>query len=211
VKNVLLEAVLVGAAALALSFASNALSPRGLKLTRNYSPGSALAAVGVLGNLSGTNALGNAKMLEAQLRAEGLQFADASQVAKLFADPKRGQDLVIFIDARDDDHYHAGHIPGAYQLDHYHPENYLAAVLPACQVAEQIVVYCKGGTCEDSEQTALLLRDSSGIPKDRLFVYTGGFDEWSANRQPIEIGPRNSGQLQEAGSPPGAGSPGGTK
>jgi hypothetical protein len=32
----------------------------------------------------------------------------------------------------DDEHYRAGHIPGAFQLDHYHPENYLAAVLP-CQ------------------------------------------------------------------------------
>jgi rhodanese-related sulfurtransferase len=210
VRNVLLEAVLVGAAGLAMAFVSNALSPRGLKLTRNYSPGSALATAGALGNFGGTNALGNARLLEAQLRAEGLQFAHDSQVANFFADPKRGQELVIFVDARDDDHYQAGHIPGAYQLDHYHPENYLAAVLPACQVAEKIVVYCKGGSCEDSEQTALLLRDSSGVPKDRLFVYAGGFDEWSANHRPVEIGQRNSGQLHEAGSPPG-GSPKGTK
>ena len=202
-KNVLLEAVLVGAAGLAMAFASNALSPRGLKLTRNYSPGKALAAALASRNAADITEHGpgprdasesEARIIEAQLRAEGLQLADGNQAAKLFADPRRGQDLVIFVDARDDDHYHAGHIPGAYQLDHYHPEKYLAAVLPACQGAQTIVVYCKGGSCEDSEQTALFLRDS-GIPKDRLFVYTGGFDQWSSSHEPIELGQRNSGQM----------------
>jgi rhodanese-related sulfurtransferase len=207
VKNVLLEAVLVGAAGLALAFASNALSPRGLKLTRNYSPGNALAAAAA--SRSAADPSGSeAKILEDQLRAEGLQLADANKAAKLFADPKRGQDLVIFVDARDDDHYQAGHIPGAYQLDHYHPERYLATVMPACQVAQTIVVYCKGGSCEDSEQTALFLRDSA-VPKHKLFVYTGGFDEWSSSHQPIELGERNSGQIP-AGTAP-ASAPGSTR
>jgi rhodanese-related sulfurtransferase len=136
------------------------------------------------------------QLLQAQFQAEGLQLAASNEVAKLFADPKRGQGLVVFIDARDDEHYLAGHIPGAYQLDHYHPENYLAVVLPACQVAEQVVVYCKGGSCEDSEQTAIFLRDA-GVLKEKLFVYAGGFDEWTANNMPIEIGQHNSGQLRQ--------------
>jgi rhodanese-related sulfurtransferase len=198
----LLEAVLVAALGGALAFAANALSPRGLKLTRNYSPGGALAISRSLAGDKGTNALATGQGLESQLRAEGLQLADSNQVARLFADPKRNQDLVIFVDARDDDHYQAGHVPGAYQLDHYHPENYLAAVLPVCHVAEQIVVYCKGGSCEDSEQTAIFLRDA-GVPKDRLFVYAGGFDEWTANRMPIETGQRNSGKLRAANATPG--------
>ena len=145
----------------------------------------------------GTNALSNAQFLAAQFRSEGLQLADSSLVATLFADPKKAQDLVVFIDARDDDHYQSGHIPGAYQLDHYHPENYLATVLPVCQSAEKIVVYCKGGSCEDSEQTAIFLRDA-GVAREKLFVYAGGFDEWTANHQVIETGSRNSGQVQPA-------------
>jgi rhodanese-related sulfurtransferase len=147
------------------------------------------------GATGGTNS--ERGLVEAKLQAEGLQFADAEQAARFFGDPKRAQELVVFVDARDDDHYQAGHIPGAYQLDHYHPEKYLSTVLPACQSAETIVVYCKGGSCEDSEQTALFLRDS-GISKNNLYVYTGGFDEWNLRKQPIELGQRNSGQMQEA-------------
>lgn len=201
----MLEAVLVGAAGLAMALLSNAVSPRGLKLNRNYSPGHALAEVVARSGDGDTNAAtANTGLVAAQLRTEGLQSADAGQVEQLFSDPKRAQELVVFIDARDDDHYQAGHIPGAYQLDHYHPEKYLAAALPACQAAETIVVYCKGGSCEDSEQTALLLRGSPGVPKDKLFVYVGGFDEWKTRRQPIELGQRNSGQTP--GTPSG-GSP----
>jgi rhodanese-related sulfurtransferase len=200
VKNVLREAVLIATVGLVLAFAANALSPHGLKLSRNYSPGSALESARRPGNYASTNGL-SAAFLEKQFQAEGLQLADSNQVAKAFADPGRDQGRVVFVDARDDEHYQAGHIPGAYQLDHYHPENYLAVVLPVCQIAQKILVYCKGGSCEDSEQTAIFLRDA-GLPKDRLFVYAGGFDEWTANHMPVETGPRNSGQLQgtQAGS-----------
>jgi|SRR5579862_1039788 len=193
-KAVLVEAVLVGLVGAAFAFAANGLSPRGLKLNRNYSPGGALANSRALGGTTGTNGQTAIQSLENQFRAEGLQLADSNLVARLFADPGRDSGVVIFVDARDDEHYQAGHVPGAYQLDHYHPENYLAAVLPACQAAQKIVVYCKGGSCEDSEQTAIFLRDA-GMPKERLFVYAGGFDEWSTNRMPIEAGLRNSGQL----------------
>jgi rhodanese-related sulfurtransferase len=197
----LLEALLLAAIGGILGFAANALSPRGLKLGRNYSPGAALAGSRSFNDASATNALATAQVLETQLRAEGLQLADSSKVAKLFSDPKKDEDLVIFVDARDDDHYRAGHIPGAFQLDHYHPENYLAGLLPVCQLAEQIVVYCKGGSCEDSEQTAIFLRDA-GVPKDKLFVYAGGFDEWTANRMPVELGQRNSGRVSNAKAAP---------
>ena len=197
-KSVLLEALLVAAAGLLLSLVANAVSPHGLKLTRNYSPGGALAA---LKSFGATNATASAQVLENQLRAEGLQLADSNLVARLFTDPRKAQDIVIFIDARNDEHYQAGHIPGAYQLDHYHPENYLPAVLPVCQTAEQIIVYCTGGSCEDSEQTAIFLRDA-GMPKEKLYVYAGGYNEWTANHMPVEVGARNSGQLLSA--PPGA-------
>ncbi len=195
VRKVLLEALLAGAVGLLISLAANALSPRGLRLTRNYSPGGALVASRALPTNS-TNALTTAQFVETQLHAEGLQFADSNLVARLFADPKRGQDLVIFVDARDDEHYRSGHIPGAFQLDHYKPDSYLATVLPVCQVAEKIVVYCKGGSCEDSEQTAIFLRDA-GIAKDKLFVYVGGFDEWCTNQLPVELDSRNSGELRQ--------------
>lgn len=192
---ILREALLIGVAGVVLAFGANTLSPRGLRLTRNYSPGAALAGSRSLLGTTGTNSRAAFTLLEKQFQAEGLHLTESNTVARLFADPGRDSGLIVFVDARNDEHYLAGHIPGAYQLDHYHPENYLDAVLPACQVAQKIVVYCTGGACEDSEQTAIFLRDS-GVPKERLLVYAGGFDEWSANGMPVEVGQRNSGQVR---------------
>jgi rhodanese-related sulfurtransferase len=192
VKQLLREALLVGTAGVLVAFAANALSPRGLKLSRNYSPGGALAGSRMPGSGSNSNGSPSTEILAQQFRAEGLQLADSNLVAKLFGTVGNGQSQVVFVDARDDEHYQAGHIPGAFQLDHYHPEPYLPAVLPVCQVAEKIIVYCKGGSCEDSEQTAIFLRDA-GVPKERLFVYAGGFDEWTSNHMPVQTGQREGG------------------
>lgn len=199
-KDILLEGLLVGLTGAAVALAANAVSPHGLKLTRNYSPGGALTISRASLSSKDPGQPSGLQLVEKQLAAEGLQFIDSKHVAEFFNDPAKELRLIIFVDARDDEHFLAGHIPGAYQLDHYHPENYLAQVLPACQVAQKIVVYCKGGTCEDSEQTAIFLRDA-GIPADRLFVYAGGFDDWTAQHRPVETGDQsNSPGRKAAGS-----------
>ena len=201
-RTVLLEGVVVALAGALFGFAANAISPRGLVLTRNYFPGTARSplptatATQLVPGTGDTNVTvaSPAKLLATRLEAKGLQLVDSNQVAQLFRDPRYEQELVVFIDARDDPHYQAGHIPGAYQFDHYRAENYLATVLPVCQSAEEIVVYCTGGDCEDSEFTALTLGDA-GIPKERLLVYGGGMTEWTTNGLPVEIGGRKSGNF----------------
>ena len=125
-----------------------------------------------------------------------MQLIDGRQAVQLFHDSHLKPGVIVFIDARDEEHYQAGHIPGAYEFDPYHPEKYFPAVLPVCQAAEQIVVYCNGGDCDDSETAALLLRDM-GIPNQKLFVYGGGITEWTNNHLPVETGARNSGNLQQ--------------
>ena len=198
VRSLLLEGLFVALAGLAIAFTANALSPRGLNLSRDYFPNDRRAAN--IPNLnpngaSKTNANSPAERLTNRFQAEGLQLADKTQATRLFYDPRYQQGLVVFVDARKDDAYQTGHIPGAYQLDHFHPENYIATTLPVCQTAEEIIVYCNGGECDDSENTALFLRDA-GIPKEKLFVYSGGIEEWLANRMPIEVGSRNSGNIR---------------
>jgi rhodanese-related sulfurtransferase len=136
-------------------------------------------------------------LLAARLKAKGLQVADSNQVAQLFRDPRRDQELFIFIDSREESHYQAGHVPGAFLFDHYRAENYLAAVLPACRTADKILVYCNGGNCEDSEFAAVMLSDA-GVPPEKLLVYPGGFGEWTTNGLPVETGERNSGQSLSA-------------
>jgi rhodanese-related sulfurtransferase len=198
VKEVLFEGVLVGLVGAALAFAANGLSPSGLKLTRDYFPGDASlgAAANLTGATNGTNkhALSSAEMLAVRLKQNGLQLVGADEVLKLFHDPRHEQDLVVFVDARDDKHYQAGHIPGAYQFDHNYAENYLATI-PVCQAAQQVVVYCNGGECTDSESAALVLARDGGIAKEKLFVYGGGITEWTERGMLVEIGSRKSGKL----------------
>ncbi len=196
-KRVLLEAVIVAAVGAAVAFAANALSPRGLKLTRDFfgQPHTNQSLATNLVAVTGTNESSPHDLLVARLREKGLTVADSNQVIQLFHDPRCQQNLVLFVDAREDAHYKKGHIPGAYQLDYYRPENYLPNLLPLCQIAEQIVVYCNGGNCEDSEFVATFLL-SAGLAKEKLLVYAGGLTEWETNRLPIEVGERLSGQIQ---------------
>ena len=197
-KKVLLEGLFVAAIGATLAFASNALSPRGLKLTRDFFPASPAVTgqVQVLSstNRPGTNSASALEALKLRLQSKGLQLADSNQVVQLFHDPAARDGHVIFVDAREDTYYQEGHIPNAYQLDYYRPDNYLPTVLPACQLAEHIVVYCNGGTCEDSEFSATFLL-SAGIPREKLLVYGGGMTEWATNGLPVEIGVRQSGQV----------------
>lgn len=199
-KVVLFEAVLVAAVGLVFALAANALSPRGLRLSRNYFPGGGELSAAVP---TATNAVGGqvgastADPLAATLRRleqHGLQIITGQDVAELFQDLRYEQGLVVFVDARDDQHYQAGHIPGAWQFDHYRAERYLPAVLPVCLNAQKVVVYCTGGACEDSEFAAIMLRDA-GIPRENLFVYAGGITEWTAQGRPVETGARRSGEL----------------
>jgi len=204
VKNVLLEAVLVAVTGALLAFAANALSPRGLNLTRNNFPDDIqppTAGTTAISPSSGTNTTSPSPedLVIARLRQKGLQVVNGAEALELFREPSKAMGSIIFIDDRKDEEYQAGHIPGAYQFYHYYFEKYLPSIVSACQTAQKIVVYCHGGDCTDSEIAAIMLRDSVHVPKEKLFVYTGGYTEWAAKGWPIEIGDRDSGQVKDAG------------
>jgi len=194
--KVFVEALLVVVAGVAVAFAANQISPRGLALTRNYFPAENNHTATAAANANPA-ALSPAQLLAAQMRKNGLQLLDGGQAAKLFHDTRFKQNTVVFIDARDESHYREGHIPSAYEFDPYHPDKYFAAILPICRAAEQIVIYCNGGDCEDSETAAILLRDV-GIANQKLFIYGGGITEWTNNGLLVEVGARNSGKLRGA-------------
>jgi rhodanese-related sulfurtransferase len=196
------EAAIVVIVGLGVGLAANKLSPRGLALSRNYFPGgtnpvpAAPAQVQAVPGPAGTNETSESAQISERLRGKGLQELKLNRVEILFDDPRRQDGRIVFVDARNQDDYQQGHIPGAYELDPYHPEKELGTVLPICQAAEKVVVYCTGGDCEDSDTAALLLQDG-GVPDQNLFVYGGGFTAWAAAHLPVETGARNSGSNSE--------------
>ncbi|MBU6402163.1 MAG: hypothetical protein KGS61_17730 [Verrucomicrobia bacterium] len=191
-RTVVRESVWVLIGGLAFALLANQVSPRGLSLTRDYfghgigSPPAvrpaAVSAPGVIQEGTGVDTA-----VAARLKEKGLEAIGLKEARRLFLESESANERVIFVDARDDANYQTAHIPGAYQLDYYHPENYLLTVIQACQRAETAVVYCQGGDCEDSELAAVLLRQS-GVPARRLRVYPGGFTEWTNHALPIESG-----------------------
>lgn len=193
------EAVVVSVVGILFAFGANLVSPRGLILTRNYFPAGIRHPALATTNVVGTNllALSPAQLLALRLKELGLQLVDGLQAQQLFRDPRFPQGTLVFIDARGEQLYREGHIPGAWEFDPYRPEKYFPAVNPLCQAAEQIVVYCNGGDCDDSESAALTLRDV-GIATNKLFIYIGGFAEWTTNSLPVEVGERNSGKFRPA-------------
>jgi rhodanese-related sulfurtransferase len=198
-RKALLEGLIVMGVGLLLALLANAISPRGLKLDRDYYHlnGGRQTAQESPVKPAGASTLSTEEQLEAKLRALGLRLVDSNQVAQLFNDPARLEDLVVFIDARDPEHYKQGHIPWAYEFDNYHPEQ-AGVVWPVCQTAKQIVVYCVGGECDESRYAAQTLAELPGVKKEKLMIYGGGITEWTSNSLPVETGERNSGQLAPA-------------
>ncbi len=201
----MLEAVVVALAAAAFGFGANEISPRGLRLSRNYFPSgteqpaaslrSATAANAATTNTTSSSNITQeplADSVDQRLKDKGLQPISRAKTLELFHDPRYQEGLIVFVDARNQEHYEVGHIPGAYPLDPYHPEQQITGVLTACQAADQILVYCAGGDCEDADTTAILLREA-GVPNQKLYVYGGGYTDWTERHLPVEQGARNSG------------------
>jgi len=199
-RAVLFEAAAVALAGILLALAANAISPRGLRLGRNYfptgqPPNAPLSqATNAATPAQTTNPTDVQAAALQRLARLGLQSISSNTVVALFHDPRREQGLVAFLDARADAPYQAGHIPGAWQFDHYRAEAFLPTVVPVCLSAQHVVIYCNGGSCEDSEFAAITLRDA-GVPPANLFVYVGGITEWKTTGLPVETGARLSGQF----------------
>src|SRR5437870_2171451 len=119
-RAVVLEAMLVTALGLAFALAANALSPRGLRLSRNYFPGDhqpiVVAPPGVHSKSAPTTGISTNRLTAVleRLRQQNLQSATSNEVIELFRDPRYEQGVVVFVDARNDQDYQAGHIPGAW-------------------------------------------------------------------------------------------------
>lgn len=201
------EALIVLAIGLGVALFANAVSPRGLSLTRNYFPDVAAGSPGTrtsgvsetvapvaapaveLASPAGTSAV------ETRLRQRGLEAVELNEVQSWLSDPRFEMELVILIDARNHRQYLDGHLPGAYSFDHFRPEQSLEEVLPAALAAEEVIIYCSGGDCEDSEFAAIFLQDA-GVPGDRIRIYTGGLEEWREAGLPLETGRRGSGMVE---------------
>ena len=160
------------AAVLVLAVLNSFINPTALDLGTDYFPSLVQ---------SGTEAP------EGGLPEHDFNQIDGEMVLEFLPDLKES-DFAVLIDARSTTHYTAGHIPGAYQIDRYHLDEYVPPVLPAMQNAGYVIIYCAGGDCEDSIFLATDLVYRYGLEKEVLYIYEGGMEEWKDLGHPIATG-----------------------
>lgn len=93
---------------------------------------------------------------------------------KLFSDG------VKFIDARSAEEFAEGHIKGAVNIPFYGSENYLD-VINGLNKKEIVVTYCSGADCDISILSGDELFE---MGFNRVYVFIGGYDEWTKNNYP---------------------------
>ena len=90
---------------------------------------------------------------------------------------------VLFIDARDEGYFESGHIKGAMK------NSFLMELVFNIEQkqakSEPLVVYCGDPGCGDSEDLAY---DLQGSGFTQLYVFKGGWVEWSGASYPSETG-----------------------
>jgi len=165
-KRVLTEAVIIFVLATVIAFVHNAVNVNGINPFKHIEkiPVAADAADG---------------------EGQGIVFIGLDKAEEFFYTGKK------IIDARTADSYREGHIPGAILLEYYDMGKYLEKVLPRLSMDEDVMIYCSGINCDDSE---LLARELYAMGFTRLFVYKGGFEEWEAHGLPVEKGLTGEGE-----------------
>ena len=97
------------------------------------------------------------------------------------AQAKQWGKAVMWIDARPETEFAAGHIPGASLLNTEEWDRLLPELLGTWNPGRKLVVYCSKQTCGASREVARRLRDEAGL--QGVFVLTGGWEAWQESKK----------------------------
>jgi rhodanese-related sulfurtransferase len=156
IRKTIKEIIILVGVSVILALVVNTLSPRGIALVGRWD------TVNLVGDTAG-----QAKIIDSVAWAKSLF--------------DKGD--VLYVDARSQNDYENGHIPGAVSLPMGQFEAGIEFFLNRYPPEQPIVTYCSGRTCEDSHDLAQALSDL-GFTNVRIFI--DGFLGWEAQGYPIE-------------------------
>ncbi len=163
IKSTILQAVALGVIGTGVAFVHNTFSDNGINPFRRVND------VPVLGQREDNGSQ----------KGEGIKFISLPEARRMM------DQGVAIIDARIPEDYREGHIPGAHLLSYYYMGDYLDRVLSIIPPGRDIIIYCSGPGCEDSE---MLARELYLMGYHNLFVFEGGYQEWTGEGLPVEKG-----------------------
>ena len=199
-KRTIMEMFIIGTLAVGIALGTNALRVTGsIKINKAYFDKGSVKIAADATPLSTQAERSQPEPVDLRRTSSGenaevhidhdYQDITTERVAKIVSNPDTGMGLNFIIDARDDESFEEGHISGAIQVNYYEIERYLDDVLlERMAAAENIVVYCNGGSCEDSIFLCRELINEYGVDYDRVFLYAGGWEAWTAKGHPTATG-----------------------
>jgi len=121
------------------------------------------------------------KTIEERTRKELLARGVGEIDFKAMAEAVRLKNALI-LDARPLDFFQLEHIPEAKSLPVDEYEKLVSKVLKGYPPFDPIIIYCEGGTCQDSPVLARKIREAGWL---NINVYTGGINEWREKGMPV--------------------------
>jgi rhodanese-related sulfurtransferase len=97
------------------------------------------------------------------------------------AQAKGWGDAALWIDARPEEEFARGHVPGAMRLNEDEWNTLLPALLTVWSPERKLVVYCSQQSCSASHAVAERLRNEAELKN--VFVLDGGWEEWKKRNQ----------------------------
>lgn len=165
IKSAVIQAIIIILLAMLIGFSFNAFYSGGIPLIAQprelkYEPDSSAP-----------------DMIE-NLPTEPLAISQ-EQTWELFKNKK-----ALFLDARKADFYDYGHIPGAQRLTWHGPDS--LPEIPVTILPNQLIVtYCNDEDCDLAIELAYFLFDNGF---QRIRIFHGGWQEWTAANYPISRG-----------------------
>ncbi|MEO8231445.1 MAG: rhodanese-like domain-containing protein [Ignavibacteriota bacterium] len=118
------------------------------------------------------------------LKTETIQKVEAfkqPKAIKLDLAYKLFKQKILFIDARSPEEFAEGHIKDAINIPFYGSENY-SKTISDLNKNETIVTYCSGSDCDIAQLSGEELFE---MGFKRVYVFVGGYNEWTKNKYPI--------------------------
>jgi len=119
---------------------------------------------------------------------DGFVVVTVDHAVALLTEAEEMPGFVVFVDARDDEHYQVGHVPGALDVDYYNAHRDLQQSLAKIAAADKVVVYCGSNECDDALLLCRELRDVYAIAADKLLLFRDGMRGWEERGLRIERG-----------------------
>ncbi|MGM0452944.1 MAG: rhodanese-like domain-containing protein [Thermodesulfobacteriota bacterium] len=91
------------------------------------------------------------------------------------------EDAAVFIDARAESEYRAGHIKAALNVPWHKAEEMFVEIAPDIPREKPVITYCDGASCNSSDKLAEFLTD---LGFEQVFVLPNGWSRWQEKGLP---------------------------